>query len=237
MISSEFAKEFDELGFTVVKDQYFTKRVTCLHGLFSEIILPRFNNDVQRNRNLIKRFNDTFEVRNLFCGEEIRGLLKNIGILDPVFCGPGVTHYTSNDLTGDSFGLRWHQDYPSMASSLNSLIVWTSLTDCSVDSHSIEVAPGYHKQGVLDGVNSEKGYFLEESLVQESKVLELSQGDILLMSAFLPHRTYVHKDYMGWKLSLSQRFDDFSSPDWFFDNAYRTVVDRHLFEKKVHECL
>ena len=64
----------------------------------------------------------------------------------------------------------------------------------------------------------------------ESQVLELRQGQILFMSAWLVHRTFVNPACppADFKLALSQRFDDLEDRHWQnrgFVSAYHTAVD------------
>ena len=52
------------------------------------------------------------------------------------------------------------------------------------------------------------------------------------MSSYLPHRTFVNKNFEGWKLSISQRFDDLNDVDWAkrgYENAYETKVNREMY--------
>ena len=162
-------------------------------------------------------------------------MLLELGVSMPVFCGPNVSHFTSNEPTGGSFGLNWYQDYLSMGSILNSVISWTSFYDCSASTHSVEVAPCIHHKCISEGENTPNGYFLRiPSEEFESKVLEIKASDLLIMSSFLPHRTFVNPLCGGSvKLSLSQRFDDLLCPGWDFSNSYGNSVDRHLFEKRL----
>ncbi len=155
-----------------------------------------------------------------------------VGCRSPVFCGPVVSHYTHTDLTGNSYGLPWHQDYPSMASSSNSVIVWISVNDCSLQTHSIEVAPGQHTKGVLPGVQRDNGYILNDQVFANSQVLKIFVGDVLLFSPYLPHRTFMNPVSSEYKLSFSRRFDDLDCPFWparRFANAYNICVDRNLY--------
>ena len=52
------------------------------------------------------------------------------------------------------------------------------------------------------------------------------------MSSFLPHKTFVNPGFEGWKLSISQRFDDLNDHEWAlrgYKNAYTIAVDREMY--------
>ncbi|MGB0935087.1 MAG: hypothetical protein ACPGXY_03370 [Alphaproteobacteria bacterium] len=85
------------------------------------------------------------------------------------------------------------------------------------------------------GSQQSGGYIIDADEIVKTvpNVPTIHQGEILLMSAFLPHRTYVNPDFDGWKLSLSRRIDDLNDDDWRrrgYRNAYGTVVDRQMYE-------
>jgi hypothetical protein len=225
---------FQKNGFVVARSEKIRKLVTKLKLEFESSFQCLFGNDSKANRNLIRRFADSVLASRLFASSELIGLAQQIGLRYPIFCGPPVSHYTHYDHTGNSYGLPWHQDFPSMASSSNSIIVWVSINDCSSQTHSIEVAPELHRNGILPGVQSESGYILSEQAFPNSHILSIPAGDILLFSPFLPHRTFVNPNSKSYKLSLSRRFDDLSCKEWHkkgFDNAYRVTVDRSLYTK------
>jgi hypothetical protein len=203
-----------------------------LKSIFESKYHSRFSIDSVANRNLIKRFADSIELGNFFAAIEMGNILNNLGCTTPVYCGPVISHYTHTDLTGNSYGLPWHQDYPSMASSSRSVIVWISVNDCSVQTHSIEVAPGQHLNGLLPGVQRDNGYVLTDQVFENSQVLNLLAGDVLIFSPYLPHRTFMNPASKAYKLSFSRRFDDLDCPKWSmnrFANAYGISVDRNLY--------
>ena len=231
-MSSQGIEQFATEGYCVLTNKVLRDHILSLRDRFKNNYATRFGDDAHHNRNLIKRFGDSLDVARLMAAPELEDAIRSIGLIEPVFCGPVVTHYTSHDVTGKSYGLPYHQDWPSMASSRNSLIVWLNLTASGPDSHGIEMAPGFHTQGLLDGVQEVDGYVLKDQSFENGIVPVVDVGNIVVMSAFLPHRTFVNPDYMGWKLSLSRRFDDLACIDWqrrHFVNAYGTTVDRDLY--------
>ena len=220
-------------GYVVAHSEYIQERVKELKLVFESRYLNRFDNDPSTNRNLIKRFADSIGLAELFSSSALLALVRAVGIKTPVYCGPIVSHYTHSDLTGNSYGLPWHQDFPSMASSSNAIIVWVSVNTSSAKTHSIEVAPRRHAEGLFSGDQMDNGYILSEQTFQESRVLDIEPGEVLLFSPYLPHRTFVNPTSDAYKLSFSRRFDDLECPQWSrkkFSNAYSVNVDRRLYK-------
>lgn len=236
-IQSSLATAFVRDGYCVAEDQCLSREIRSLRGTFENRYRLRFNDDAPHNRNLIKRFGDSLDVARVLSSKRLEEIALDIGVQEPVFCGPVVTHYTSHDLTGQSYGLPFHQDWPSMGSSDNAVIIWFNLTDSGPTTHGIEVAPGFHRHGILEGENRPNGYVLKQQSFPGSVVPTVAVGSIVFMSALLPHRTYVNSTFTGWKLSLSRRFDDLQCPRWTFrqyGNAYSTIVNRELFASTRH---
>lgn len=228
---------FQKNGYAVIKRENLRDAVADAKEIFETTYQSKFSKNPLYNRELIKRFADHPSVASLFASDPLIDILRKvIGFDVPVMCGPAVTHYTSNDLTGAGFGLGYHQDYPSMGSSKESVICWFNLVDADENSHGVELMPGMHRYGLLNGTQTSKGYVLHEDVVKENKsiVPTITAGDLLIMSSFLPHRTYVNPTFDEWKLSLSQRFDDLSDDEWAsrgYKNAYGFSVDRELYLK------
>lgn len=229
---SSLKDRYLENGYAIAQVPEIHAQVARLRQRFEQNFQGRFGDDPATNRNLLKRFADSIELATLFTSPALVDTVRAIGIQEPVYCGPVVSHYTHSDQTGNSYGLPWHQDYPSMASSANSVIVWISVNDCNVNTHSIEVAPKRHAHGLLPGNQLDNGFVLTEQAFDGSCVLEINAGDILVFSPYLPHRTYVNPASQAYKLSFSRRFDDLQCPYWperKFANAYGVSVDRTLY--------
>ena len=224
-----------EQGFIIIASKNNQLYFKDLREKFESLVLDKFTGSLELNRELIKRFTDFPEVKRFYYSEQIEEYLKMLNIIKPVACGPIVSHYTSNDDTGSGFFSGVHQDYPSMASSFNSCIVWCSLSDSNQnDEHGILVYPKMHKQGVLKGLNTTNLYKLDNLHVKPLK-LDLKSGDILIMNSFLPHGTHFSPHSKKWKLSLSQRYDDLDCKEWkkrMYKNAYKISVDRELYLKQ-----
>lgn len=221
---------FEDLGYVVV-DGHLDMRF--LNELFETRYLSKFDGDSVRNRNLIKAFTNDLHVREILLAPVIRRFLEQHHGY-PIITGPVVSHYTSTDTTGSAFGLPFHQDWPSMATSSRSIICWIPLRSVNTDTHSIEVVPGSHLNGALPGQQLDGGYVVDLEAGAESVVLEVDMGQILFMSAWLVHRTHVNLTCPPeqFKLSLSLRFDDLEDPFWGkrdFVSAYENSVNRDLW--------
>jgi len=226
---------FKKEGFLVVKNKVIKSHIIKAKTIFKKDFSSRFGKNTSINRELIKRFTDHPFISSIYTSKIIVNILNDIGLKIPVKCGPLVSHYTANNKTGNSYGLPYHQDYPSMASSKSSVILWLNLVDCNKATHGIEIIQGAHSKGLLQGQQRKIGYVLNKKYSELKSIIPLIKaGDLLIMSSFLPHRTFVNPNFKKWKLSLSQRYDDLADKDWKrrgFKNAYQISVDRKLFFK------
>jgi len=235
--------KFKKDGFLLIQNKTIKSQINNAKDIFIKYFKKRFGNNPTTNRELIKRFSDHPYVSSIYTSSTMIKIIKdNIGFKIPVKCGSLVSHYTSNDKTGNSYGLPYHQDYPSMASSKCSIILWLNLVDSNKNTHGIEILPSQHSNGLLDGMTDNTGYILNKKFDNFNSIIpSIKAGDLLIMSSFLPHKTYVNPDYVGsrqgrWKLSLSQRYDDLADKDWGiqgYDNAYTITVNRKLYLNKI----
>jgi len=209
--------EFEANGFVVVKIQDISEHIISLKKLFEDSVHSNFNDNVARNRNMIKRFTAGPKVMSIFQNQELLSLLNDIAdIKNPVYCGPIVSHYTANDPTGGGYALPWHQDYPSMASSKKSVICWVALSSSGSKTHGLNILAGHHKMGLLPGDQKDQGYEVsyDDSYDKSQVIPEMDAGDLIIMSSYTPHRTYCNDSYLGWKLSFSARFDCLDDAEW-----------------------
>ena len=232
LFGSDSQMALEDSGFVILETGL---DVSELYALFEDHYLSKFTHDSAKNRNLIKVFTNDPGASSVMRAPRI---LEHLGCYQkhPVATGPIVSHWTSTDSTGSGFGLPFHQDWPSMATSSRSIVCWLPLKSVDHNGHSIEVIPGSHDRGALPGKQTEAGYLVDLDDGYESQVLELRQGQILFMSAWLVHRTFVNPACppADFKLALSQRFDDLEDRHWQnrgFVSAYHTAVDRDLWLK------
>jgi ectoine hydroxylase-related dioxygenase (phytanoyl-CoA dioxygenase family) len=226
------AGDFRRLGFVIAETADSCALIQAMRVKFETRILPRFSDDPVRNRNLIKLLAEDIAIKRFFCSEEMIGTIKGyLALTDPVQTGPIVTHYTSGDATGNRYGLPYHQDWPSMGTSSNGVIAWTSISDVGKNGHGLRIVPGSHLSGLWPGKQTDVGYVLDHQDISGYMDVEIKAGHVLFMSPYLVHRTRVSTT-QDWKLSLSCRFDDFECPVWNrrnFASAYKTTVDRQVY--------
>jgi hypothetical protein len=232
IITKQNIADFQHYGYIILQDVELIKNLNVLYAHFNQNYYePNLTAEVCR-RKIALLAGDELVQGYLF---DFQCELKKIQAF-PVRCGPAVTHFTSTNQIGKSFGLGWHQDWPSMASSLNSVVLWTSLTPSTRLTHGLEIIPSSHKFGVMEGRQTDSGYMVElpKELEKTSKILNLPSSGVVIFSSFLIHRTFVNKAFSGHKISFSQRFDDLHNKDWrdrSYVCAYKTSVDRDLFLK------
>ena len=211
-------EDFDRDGFVILRSQYLVDKVAEMRKKFNSEFLARFTDDLEVNKNLLRRFGNTVEVSNFLGEAQILAWVRALGLKNPVFSGPAITGYTSFDRTGRGWSTGWHQDWPGMATSLNSVVIWTNLVDSSPATHSLVVAPGMHNRGILPGNYSDDYGLLmtaTEEILANQSVLSIKAGEVLFMSAFLPHSTFVNPQAQGeWKMSLNRRMSDLDAEDW-----------------------
>lgn len=226
------AGDFHRLGFEIIAAPGSRALIQAVRRKFETRVATRFGEEPVRNRNLIKLLAEDIDVKRFFCAPALVSAMKNrLKISDPVQTGPIVTHYTSSNMTGNNYGLPYHQDWPSMGTSDNGVIAWTSITDVSRDGPGLRIVPGSHVRGLWPGDQTDMGYVLHQQEIQNYQDVEIEAGHILFMSPFLVHRTRTSSS-SDWKLSLSCRFDDFECREWDrrnFVSAYKTAVDRQIY--------
>ena len=220
------------LGYVVLASEPLQARMRAIKARFEQRFLTQFTTDAVRNRHIVKLLAEDIDVKRFFSSEELVDALRaHAGIVEAVQTGPVVTHYTASDLTGNNYGLPFHQDWPSMGTSTRGVIAWTSIGDIGRAGPGLRIVPGSQTRGLWPGKQTDAGYVLDDQDVAGALDVEVQAGQILLMSPFLVHKTKV-SDAAGWKLSLSCRFDDFSCETWNrrnFVSAYRTTVDRGVY--------
>jgi ectoine hydroxylase-related dioxygenase (phytanoyl-CoA dioxygenase family) len=151
-------------------------------------------------------------IEKLFQNEKIYSIIKNLGLdLITVLQGP-ILHISAPNLKipGGYDGIEMHQDFTSLQSSLDAVIVWLPLTELDAKTISLEFIPGSHLDGILKGEITNYAYEVDLEAVDTSKMqrLEISQGDVLFFSCFLAHRTEKNPNAEKLRLGASIRFEN-----------------------------
>lgn len=146
-----------------------------------------------------------------------------------------VLHVMANSLKipGGYWGTKAHQDWPSTQGSLVLSTVWIPITN-TYKNFPLEISPGSHRRGLLDGVVNGSVFEVEAS--GEFVPVDAGFGDAVTMSGFLVHRTGKGDD--GLRVAVSMRFENVNE-DTFIARGYpcaqRRVVDRDIGWKPSRE--
>lgn len=153
-------------------------------------------------------------------------LLKNLGLKFPVSCTRPVLYFNHPKLAKKEvyYKTPLHQDWPSMQSSSDSLVVWVPLIDVNDQNGSIIIYPKTHTLGNVSDNNLE-GFGVIEKLdmaVYEEVQPTLEVGDIAIFSTFLIHKSgEIKNDQIRW--SCHFRYTNMLDKDFIdrgFPNPY-----------------
>lgn len=163
---------------------------------------------------------------SLFLMPKVREAMAQLGVRDPVFMTEPAIHVMGVDKAWDGVGA--HQDYPSLQSSLNGVVIWMPYTRVGLDNYPIEFAPGSHLRGLLPA-KAGAHYSEVDDAGMGFVPIPVSVGSAILFSVFTVHRT--RTPGTGMRLALSMRYEDSADP-WFQSGRYysthRRSIDREV---------
>ncbi len=196
------------------------------------ITLLEFDQEVYLST--VRSFSRLACIQQFFVSRRILNYTKKLGIYQPLIPTGPVVHIMSDRLKIENgyFGQPAHQDWPSMQGSLNALVFWIALTKVTSSNYPVEVVPGSHLRGMIQGKVKASYYELPEGSFCEEDFLGIlcEPGDALAFSTFLVHRTAIIAK-TGFRLAVSFRFDDADEKQYIgrgFPTAYKRVVERQL---------
>ena len=230
----------EEQGYVVLKNFFEKDYINNLRkkaeNIF-EIQFKRFGYNEDFQLNMIRLFNEHESVF-INCGKIIQsGLIelyklpvedkliskvKELGIKFPNLCTRPVLFFNHPKLAKEEVYYKTppHQDWLSMESSMNSLVVWVPLVDVGKENGTILIWPGTHKLGPLpfDSVGGFAKVEVEGEFIQP----ELEVGDIAIFSTLLIHGSGdILNDTIRW--SCHYRYTDMLEQDYIerdFPNPY-----------------
>jgi len=199
--------QLDKDGYIILKNFFDKEFILHLKNLAQEIFRIQFDhfgyNDTFEN-NMIRLFNEQEEVfKN--CGKLIQtGLIPlyqlasdnqllnqvmELGLQYPNMCTRPVLFFNHPQLAKEEVYYKTppHQDWSSMESSMDSVVVWVPLVDVNKENGSIIIYPNTHKLGILPFKIS--GGFTTVETVGEEIQTELEIGDIVIFSTLLIHES------------------------------------------------
>lgn len=199
-------------------------------GFFNEMELMRMlKKDASSYISYLSMIAKQLTIQSLFLDDNVWSYLIDIGCVSPVLINQPVLHVMSPALRipDGYYGTAAHQDWPSTQGSLDCVTVWIALTDAGIGNFPLEVIPGSHKRGLLDGKMN--GSVLEvEADDKEFLPIECKAGDVVFLSGFTVHRT---GNGTGFRVAVSQRFDNAVEPTFIergYPCAQKRVVEREI---------
>jgi ectoine hydroxylase-related dioxygenase (phytanoyl-CoA dioxygenase family) len=239
-LDTQLMSQLDKNGYIIIKNFFDKEYINLIKEKSEKIFKIQFKElgyTGNFKENIIRLFNEN---QNIFinCGKIIQSglielyklpvedkvikLIKSLGIEFPNLCTRPVLFFNHPSLAKEEFYYKSppHQDWPSMDSSLDSLVLWVPLVDVSYDNGSILIWPKTHKQGPLPF--NVIGGFASVEVSGESIQPELEVGDIAIFSTFLIHSSGdIHNDTIRW--SCHFRYTNMLDKDFInrgFPNAY-----------------
>jgi phytanoyl-CoA hydroxylase len=177
-----------------------------------------FRQDVPRFASCGKQIQHLVSLHQLALDARILDLLAGLGLAFPNISTRPVLYFNSRHLATKEVYWRVfaHQDWRSMQGSLNSVVVWLPLHDIDRDLGALEIVPASHRLGLLTTEVVERFGKVDRFGDSDFQSIEVEQGDLLVFSAFLVHRSGTNcTDSIRW--SCHFRYNDL---------AERTFVDR-----------
>lgn len=168
-------------------------------------------------------------IQKRFLADDIKYDLKSLGLINTFIIGQPVLNVMSPALRipDGYYGTAAHQDWSSTQGSLDCVTVWIALTDAGIGNFPLEVIPGSHRSGLLDGEMN--GSVLEVDADEKEFIpIECKAGDVVFLSGFTVHRTGAGT---GLRVAVSQRFDNAAEPTFIergYPCAQKRVIDREI---------
>ena len=164
-------------------------------------------------------FQRNLDIYKITTNPNILKILKSIGLKTPYMCSDPLLMLNGgafSKILGELTDSPLHQDWASMQSSANSVVLWIPLVDVEKKTTgSIKVWPGTHKKGLFD-VESGRWFAKincdNKNLRQDTaKEIIAKSGDCIMFSSLLVHQSISSK--FGKKLprlTLQLRYGDLS---------------------------
>jgi len=234
-------KFFHKHGFCIYTSPDIEKKIKLCKKNYQKFYLKKFasKND-KRAINICKSFSRDLSIANIYSDKNFINFLKKINVSKQILTCPFFTHLiTYNKISKLQF-LPFHQDWPSLATSLDGVVAWFNFSNEKNNNlNGLEFVLTFKKR-ILKGKVKNNLYKISESEIKNIETIKiLPKNGILIFSTFLPHRTIPpmkkgNKNF--WRMGVSTRFDNLNCKFWnknHFVNAYTNFVDRNLFKKLI----
>jgi phytanoyl-CoA hydroxylase len=233
-------QQLEKEGYIILRNFFSKEYIKTLRQKAEDIFkiqFKYFGYEGEFKENMIRLFNEHESVF-INCGKIIQtGLLelyklpieeklikeiKNLGLEFPNLCTRPVLFFNHPKLAKETVYYKTppHQDWLSMESSIDSLVVWVPLVNVNKENGSIIIYPGTHTLGPLPFKVT--GGFAEVEIIGEGIQPELEIGDIAIFSTLLIHSSGdILDDSIRW--SCHYRYTNMLDPDFInrgFPNPY-----------------
>lgn len=187
-----------------------------------------YNKQPEAFKNCGKALQGLPNLYKLMMDDRIHDLVCNV-INEPVVTTKPLVHFHHQRFAERD--IDWavppHQDAASVQSSLNSVVIWIPLVDCtSKEIGPLRVAKGSHKGGSQwTGFDKSFGLCTEYN---DSDFIDvpMKMGDVLMFSQMTVHASGFNTTFDKPRWSVTLRFGDLSSKDWIernYHNPYKYV--------------
>lgn len=239
-LDTQLINQLNNDGYIILKNffkkEYITNLKNGAENIF-KIQFERFGYTETFQENMIKLFNEhedifincgkiiqsgLIELYKLPVEDKIIDLMKSLGLSFPNLCTRPVLFFNHPKLAKEEYYYKTppHQDWSSMESSSDSLVLWVPLVDVNKDNGSIIIWPKTHKNGPLPFKTI--GGFASVEIEGETIQPELEVGDIAIFSTFLVHSSGdISNDTIRW--SCHFRYTNMNDDDFInrgFPNPY-----------------
>lgn len=181
---------------------------------FEQAMFEFFEKDFDTFVNTGKQTQHLISMHRLATEDSILNLLKELGYEFPTIAVRPAMQFNSRYLSkgGSHWKLGAHQDWRTGQGSLDSVVLWFPLIDCGEDLGSLQIIPASHTGGLMKADTS--GYLgsIQAEIADEKYVqTEFEEGDLLIFSAFLIHRSGNNiTNNIRWSIQL--RYNNIAEP-------------------------
>ena len=166
----------------------------------------------------------------LATSQKIMNYLSDLGMKKPFLATRPVVMQNHTRLSKSEafYKTPAHQDWGSMRSSKNSVVVWIPLQDVGVESGPVHFVPGSHNAGALE-THVIEGFSCTDAYPEEDfKFTEMKLGDALIFSTFLVHKSgEITNNKIRWSCQFrycDMEEDDFVERKYEFNYLYSPKI-------------
>lgn len=237
---TQYKKKLKEEGYIILRGFFDKEYIEALRKKAESVFqiqFERFGYSLGFKDNMIRLFTEheeiftncgkiiqsgLIELYKLPVEEKMINKIKDLGLEFPNLCTRPVLFFNHPKLAKEEVYYKTppHQDWPSMLSSMDSLVVWVPLVDVGEHNGSVIIWPKSHKKGPLPFVS--RGGFANVEIEGQGIQTELGIGDIAIFSTLLVHSSGdILDDSIRW--SCHYRYTNMMEEDFIkrgFPNPY-----------------